>query len=430
MALGAGHRRFGVDLATLLAGAGTAQALSLAIVPLISRLYTPEDFGTAAFFGALLTFLTPLSSVRLEQAIILPEDGEEAHRLTLVALGLIFCTALAVGLLLLGWDVIFGLEGAGKGLGRLLYLLPLSVLLNASGSALDMRQMRAKAFRRLSSSNVGQSASMGAVRIALGTIFGSTVGGLLVGLLVSQFTRLCILLDARTWRGVIGLDTPSLSALVATAKRYRDFPLYAAPTAVLNRLWGQLPVYMLAFFFGPAAVGLYAMTARALRSPLELAGTSSRRIFLQRASARRNARRSITDLFFLISVGFMLLALPPFAAVYFYGKAIFTLVLGEAWANSGGYAKALLPWLITMIPMMTANSVFYVFRRLNWWMLLQVMLTVGGLTTFALGSYLGWDPVHTVSAFSWVNFGLYFVVAGVAGWLTLQPVPEDPTGGS
>ena len=429
MALATKHRRFGADLATLLLGAGTSLALSLAIVPFITRLYTPEDFGLAAFFGALLTFLTPVASASLEQAVVLPRDDDEAHRLTFLILGLSACVSLVFALIFVSWDAAIGLEGAAKGLGRWLYILPPSVLLSASAGALEMRRTRARAFRRLSSSNVAQSASLGAVRISLGVVLGSSVGGLLVGLLVSQFTKLCILLDTRTCRGVLGHGRPPLRRLLQTGRRYRDFPLYAAPTAVLNRLRVQLPVYMLAFLFGPAAVGLYAVTVRALRSPLELAGASFRQVFLQRASARRNARRSIADLYILVSLGFMVLALPPFAAIYFYGKEIFAFVLGESWADSGEYAKALLPWLITVIPMMTANAVFYVFRRLNWWLGLQMMLALAGVAIFWLGSYLRWDSVHTVSAFSWVNFGLYFVVAGVAGWLTLQPLPEELAGG-
>ena len=44
------HLRFGVDFGTLLAGAGGAQAITLLASPVVSRLFTPEDFGAATFF--------------------------------------------------------------------------------------------------------------------------------------------------------------------------------------------------------------------------------------------------------------------------------------------------------------------------------------------------------------------------------------------
>ena len=57
-------------------GAALAQLIPLAAMPLISRLYTPADFGVLASILAAATILSPLATGRYELAIVLPpEDG-------------------------------------------------------------------------------------------------------------------------------------------------------------------------------------------------------------------------------------------------------------------------------------------------------------------------------------------------------------------
>ena len=160
-------------------------------------------------------------------------------------------------------------------------------------------------------------------------------------------------------------------------------------------------------------------------APLDAARRSARRIFLQRASARFNAGRSITDIYLLLSGGFIVAALVPFSVIYVYGEEIFALVFGDDWKGAGAYARALIPWLITILPLALANAVFYVARRLNWWLMLQAVMALSGAATFVAGDALGWDSVYTVMVFSWVNFSFYGVGAAAAWWLTTQPPPEQ-----
>ena len=69
---------FGRNVLTLMTGTTIAQAIPVAITPILTRLYTPEDFGLLAVFVAFSTILGSISSGRYELAIMLPENDEDA----------------------------------------------------------------------------------------------------------------------------------------------------------------------------------------------------------------------------------------------------------------------------------------------------------------------------------------------------------------
>ena len=64
---------FNFNVFTLMVGSTLAQAIPIAITPILTRLYTPEDFGVLALFIAITSILGSVVNGRYEQAIILPK---------------------------------------------------------------------------------------------------------------------------------------------------------------------------------------------------------------------------------------------------------------------------------------------------------------------------------------------------------------------
>ncbi len=61
------------NILTLMTGSTIAQAIPIAISPILTRLYTPEDFGVLALFTSLVTIFSVISTGRYEFAIMLPK---------------------------------------------------------------------------------------------------------------------------------------------------------------------------------------------------------------------------------------------------------------------------------------------------------------------------------------------------------------------
>src|SRR5690606_29226339 len=80
----------------LVSGTAGAQLLLIVAAPLLSRLYTPSEFGLLAVFTALLSVSTVLASGRYELAIPLPEKDKDAKHLLALSLICVTISTLAV----------------------------------------------------------------------------------------------------------------------------------------------------------------------------------------------------------------------------------------------------------------------------------------------------------------------------------------------
>jgi len=89
---------------TLMTGTTLAQAIALAISPILTRLYAPEQFGVFALYLSIVALLAIVATGRYELAIVLPESDVDAWHLC--ALALLIAAAVSVSTLLGVW--IFG----------------------------------------------------------------------------------------------------------------------------------------------------------------------------------------------------------------------------------------------------------------------------------------------------------------------------------
>ena len=90
---------FSRNVLTLMTGTTIAQAIPIAISPILTRIYTPEDFGLFAIFIAITSIFGSMANGRYELAIMLPTKDEDA--INIFALGFIISTFISLVLLLL-----------------------------------------------------------------------------------------------------------------------------------------------------------------------------------------------------------------------------------------------------------------------------------------------------------------------------------------
>lgn len=77
---------FARSVAVLAGGTAAGQAIVVLASPIITRLYTPEDFGVLAVYSSLLGILSTVAALRYELAIPLSEKDEDAAALLKIAM--------------------------------------------------------------------------------------------------------------------------------------------------------------------------------------------------------------------------------------------------------------------------------------------------------------------------------------------------------
>ena len=88
---------------TLLAGGALAQALPLLLGPLLTRLYTPQEFGIYHLFAAVAANVAVVACARYEFALPLAVDDDEAAALRTLCLRLLVAVTALSTLAALTW---------------------------------------------------------------------------------------------------------------------------------------------------------------------------------------------------------------------------------------------------------------------------------------------------------------------------------------
>ena len=118
---------FSRNVLTLMTGTSIAQAIPIAVSPILTRIYTPEEFGSFALYMTIVSLLSILVTGRYELAIMLPKKDEDA--INLVALSILISFIISVFVFLIVF--IFNTEItdwlANKAISSWLYLIPLSI---------------------------------------------------------------------------------------------------------------------------------------------------------------------------------------------------------------------------------------------------------------------------------------------------------------
>ena len=84
---------------TLLSGTTVVLTLSYLAQPVITRLYLPDEVGVAGYFVAVMTVLISFTSLRYEDALMLPDDDDEAAVVAWLALIVLACFAVLISVL-------------------------------------------------------------------------------------------------------------------------------------------------------------------------------------------------------------------------------------------------------------------------------------------------------------------------------------------
>ena len=333
-----------VSLAT---GAVFSQAINVAILPILSRLYLPEEFGVFGVFLAVVAVFAVAANMGYEMAVMLPVKDSEAQGLMTISFRA--CLYISAGLMLVlllipsTW-----LKGIGQeALQGWHLLIPLSVFLEGIIQAISVALNRKQCYREMTRLRVARATLNALVAVGAG-LAGAGVEGLITGFMLGQIVHA----GGGWWvwrqRWPAGRYKGSLRDL---ARSFRDFPLYGMGSAWLNVASKQVIFFLMPGLFGEAATGQYAKAERVLNIAPGLISMSIGRVYFEEASsAARNGPAALASITLKTFFQLVLLGLPVLLVLMFFGPEIFSWVLGEQWRQAGEFAVWLAPWLyLTMI---------------------------------------------------------------------------------
>lgn len=328
---------------TLLTGSGLAQAIALAVSPLLTRLYAPDEFGLFAFYLSIVGLFAVVATGRYELAIVLPESDADAWQVGALAIGLAVVASTALLLCAFVFEAqLLALAGDVHG-PAWLYLLPVALLLTCLTATLMCWENRQRRYRHIAVNRAAQSGTTAVASVGLG-LAGIGGLGLVAGSVIGQAVAAALLAFGLGRPGAMPRPVPDAAAMAAQARRFADFPRINLPHALLDAAQATAVLALMGLLYGGITLGLYALTLRVARLPLALFGASVAQVFQPLAARAFNeggdlhglVRRTTTKLV-RIAVLFMLaMGLAPW---------LFGIVFGAPWREAGIYALILAPWM-------------------------------------------------------------------------------------
>jgi O-antigen/teichoic acid export membrane protein len=379
----------------MLGGTAAAQLVTLALVPLITRLYSPEMFGSLGVLLGVVAICQVPALAGFHRAIPVADSPRQVRALIVLSAG---STAVTTALVTV---VVIGLLGVAPWLGsELRPLLPYVPLAVAAASVYELATfaaVRRRAYRPLSLSKfthagVGSSLQLGLGWLACGP------AGLVLGEVLGRIVACLPLVLPRQHAGV---SAPRRTPLGATARRYRRFVVCGAPAQLMNQAGLYLPTLLLAMIGGVDVAGAFYMAQRCLQLPLALIGRSVSRVLLgEAAQLWREAPEQLRPLLLQTSRKLLLVAAPPLAATLFFGPTLFEVILGARWQLAGLFAQIFAIAALANFaaaPTMQILTVTNREDRLLVWGLLRVALTAAAIVVPYLAGQPAWVSVAALA---------------------------------
>ncbi len=350
-----------------------AQALPILASPILTRIFTPQQFGILALFTAVVGIPTIFATGRYEVAILLPAEDREAFDVVLLAMALTAMVSAAItAVVVIQARPIASLLGA-RDLSSWLYLVPLMVFLTGTYQALNYWFNRRKQYRRLAVNRAARSFLIVVSSLIMGWI-GYRSQGLIVGALTGQ--ALATLSFLWMWRHEtqrLGFRY-SLQRLLAVARRYKDFAIYSVPGDTINAVSGQMPTLILGMFFGSAITGYYSLTQRVLAGPSSIVSTAIGDVFRQRASEDMVTCGNCRATWIATFKTLIALSVPPYIIVALFAPGLFAFIFGENWRLAGPYAQVLTPFFTLSFTASILSRTMYIAQKQKQDMLWQLVL--------------------------------------------------------
>jgi O-antigen/teichoic acid export membrane protein len=380
-----GDSNYKKNVLFLMSGRVIAQVIPILLTPLLTRIYSPGEFGIFSVYYTIVSLVSMVSSGRYCLAIILPKKEENARSLVFLSWGLSLLTTVFFGIvMLLVGDKFFTFLNA-EILRSYLGLMLVNILFLGFSEAAYYYGLRKKAYKVLSVNVIVQSMTVVIFRLVLG-YFVSTEYGLLLAFLAEYLISVVMLVYRLK---IYKFDyKKEFNNLKNVASRYIRFPKYSLFADILSMSSNLSPNLFVNGLFGSVASGHYAMSDKILGSPIWFVTSSVGDVFKQEAAEQFRETGSAYKLFVKTAKTMFLLGIIPFTLIFLLVPYIIPFLLGAGWEPVGQFIRIFSVMYFAKFVVTPVSFIVYIVNKQSYNILFQSLRFISIIIAFALGYYL------------------------------------------
>ena len=379
-----------------------ARVIGIVSLPLITRLYTSDQFGIFTTFISYFTILSSITTLRYFVPVTIAKSEREAGfliKLCFIIASIFFVISLLI-ITFFGNEISFLINKPS--IHVFLFILPFLLLLKGVFDSLRSFVIRKQQFKKLTNVLVVQSVSSTITKVLMGYA-GIKKFGLFLGLISQHLLGVVFLLLSFRKHLIRFFKNSSHMDIQSVAARYKKFPLIQTWSSFLLVFSNQLPIIFLAFLFDNSTVGLFGLAIGMVILPINLISQSIGDVFYGKISSWGiHKTHEIKLLMKSILIKISLIAIIPSVVLMFFGEDLFSFAFGEKWLKSGTFASYLIVLVFFRFIVSPFGGVFNLFEKQFSQLWLNILKIVLVSSVFLVSKQIGLTSENTILLYSLV----------------------------
>lgn len=390
------------DSFLMILSSGIAQVILIITTPIITRLYSPAEFGEFTIFSNIAMILIPIINARYDLLIVNAKNDRSANILSQISflISLLILLILIPILAISAWlypnfilDFIF-----------IIIMLFLVSLTNIFTNYLN----KERKYKVLSLINVFRAGSMALLQIIFGLLSLGSLG-LIIGFSLSYITG--ITLGHKTFKKHFNIvrNKEETKALFLENKNQL---VYSTPSILLNSLSFSVVVFFIGILYTNTEVGIYGMAIRVLGIPVTIISLGLSKIFMQQANDYYIERGNFRNLLLKFSSTLVIVSIILYVPLYLFSEELVNILLGHSWVDAITVIKIVIPLFVIRLIVSTVSLSVIVLQKQQLELILQALFLIGTTVTFVISKMLNLTFLNFVSintAVLIVSYMIFFI---------------------
>ena len=395
-------KNFRSDVLSGTFGTIVAYIIGFATLPLITHFYKPEHIGTWQILFGLVSLLTPVATLRFEDALVLEKSKKVIARLLSVV---IINTCIIVILLLIA-SLLIGSEELTivnlKINQSLLVMAVIGVIMQVGFLIFNALIIKDKKFKIQAISKILGSIAIPTIALVALLLTNASKQTYIIAALAALFFQSIILFIFTNKQYFVSVFKWNKNKTKKAIKKYRVYPAYMVPYALSQGFIWQVTLLMLGILFSTSTVGAYTVARQLVFMPVSLLTTGLKQVVFSYASTAPKYDKTVNKRIRFLLKNLINLIIPLGVFSFFYISDIINYVLGEDWEQVGVFSKWIMIPAIALMLTSWLDRIFDVYGKQKLAVLLQVTSDVVLLILLAFCYFFKADAqtvVITISLF-------------------------------
>ena len=388
------------NIAIVAGGNITAKLIGILLTPVITRLYSPADYGVYNIFMSIIGVTGSLVTLRYAVVIPIAKDERTSDNVLKLCFSITFVLSLLWVITIFVFGDTLSEYYKSEELKTFVWLIPLVFFGQGIYEALNQWAVRNKQFRLITRTKISQSVSSTGLKIGLGFLNVKPLG-LFVGHIAQEVAGISTLLTKLIKTKPTFFREFAWPEIKQVAIRYKKFPLIQSWSQLLLASGVQLPVLFLGMYYGAEVVGIFGLAKSMIQLPMGLYYAEISKF--GKVNPDKIYRLSVSLIKRLFFIGLI-----PVAFLIISGPWLFSVVFGSEWHDAGAYARYLSIYILMSLVSAPVSHVFNIYERMDLQLILNIVRVLLIVIVFVVCHYIEIAAINSIIVFS-ISMFFYFL---------------------